>query len=297
MNVLACSYHCWFPGRLNGRCSGAARMNGWPLSSHDNLLPTALILHRDHWSASYWFFLFLSLLVLLFLPLHIRPSRSLLDLSALAKKIKLEAMASYNSNHQHGGPNGENGDHNPGLGESCPRSHCMHVTCRITRRVAVVCTRPWCHVSTTCAAVVMCGCWTELIETRMWHHVYVSNKPQQQWFSSSEKSTSGSGNPNHQKHQGTLSSTISLFYFSPHFYLTLINAFKDELLPMLQICLQLNGIQEIYPEKQLIVSFVASVAGFSRYSHRERVGPDQLLNSYSSSHTLNQLGYSLHVQV
>ncbi|XP_069394414.1 dachshund c isoform X2 [Paralichthys olivaceus] len=34
------------------------------------------------------------------------------DLSALAKKIKLEAMASYHSNHQHGGPNGENGDHN-----------------------------------------------------------------------------------------------------------------------------------------------------------------------------------------
>lgn len=39
MNVLACSYHCWFPGRLNGQCSGAVRMNGRPLSSHDNLLP------------------------------------------------------------------------------------------------------------------------------------------------------------------------------------------------------------------------------------------------------------------
>ncbi|XP_071336354.1 dachshund c isoform X2 [Trachinotus anak] len=37
------------------------------------------------------------------------------DLSALAKKIKLEAMAGYHSNQQHGGPNGENGDHNPGL--------------------------------------------------------------------------------------------------------------------------------------------------------------------------------------
>uniref|UniRef100_A0A3Q4AZU4 SKI/SNO/DAC domain-containing protein n=1 Tax=Mola mola TaxID=94237 RepID=A0A3Q4AZU4_MOLML len=37
------------------------------------------------------------------------------DLSALAKKIKLEAMAGYNNNQQHGGPNGENGDHNPGL--------------------------------------------------------------------------------------------------------------------------------------------------------------------------------------
>ncbi|XP_037639104.1 dachshund c isoform X2 [Sebastes umbrosus] len=36
-------------------------------------------------------------------------------LSALAKKIKLEAMASYHSNQQHGGPNGENGDHNHGL--------------------------------------------------------------------------------------------------------------------------------------------------------------------------------------
>ncbi|XP_041865958.1 dachshund c isoform X2 [Melanotaenia boesemani] len=37
------------------------------------------------------------------------------NLSALAKKIKLEAMASYHSNQQHGGPNGENGDHNPGM--------------------------------------------------------------------------------------------------------------------------------------------------------------------------------------
>uniref|UniRef100_A0A3Q2ZD71 Dachshund c n=1 Tax=Kryptolebias marmoratus TaxID=37003 RepID=A0A3Q2ZD71_KRYMA len=37
------------------------------------------------------------------------------NLSALAKKIKLEAMAGYHSSQQHGGPNGENGDHNPGL--------------------------------------------------------------------------------------------------------------------------------------------------------------------------------------
>ncbi|XP_036071416.1 dachshund homolog 1 [Oryzias melastigma] len=37
------------------------------------------------------------------------------DLSALAKKIKLEAIASYHSNQQHGATNGENGDHNPGL--------------------------------------------------------------------------------------------------------------------------------------------------------------------------------------
>ncbi|KAM4607154.1 dachshund c [Polymixia lowei] len=37
-------------------------------------------------------------------------------LSALAKKIKLEVMGGYHSNQQHGGPNGENGDHNPGLG-------------------------------------------------------------------------------------------------------------------------------------------------------------------------------------
>nr|XP_057914986.1 dachshund c isoform X2 [Doryrhamphus excisus] len=37
------------------------------------------------------------------------------DLSALAKKIKLE-MGGYHSNQQHhGGPNGENGDHSPGL--------------------------------------------------------------------------------------------------------------------------------------------------------------------------------------
>ncbi|XP_049591733.1 dachshund c isoform X1 [Syngnathus scovelli] len=36
------------------------------------------------------------------------------DLSALAKKIKLE-MGGYHSNQQHGGHNGENGDHSPGL--------------------------------------------------------------------------------------------------------------------------------------------------------------------------------------
>ncbi|XP_072292834.1 dachshund c isoform X2 [Eucyclogobius newberryi] len=36
------------------------------------------------------------------------------DLSALAKKIKLEAMG-FHSNHQHGGLNGENGDHNHGM--------------------------------------------------------------------------------------------------------------------------------------------------------------------------------------
>ncbi|XP_075997795.1 dachshund c isoform X2 [Genypterus blacodes] len=34
------------------------------------------------------------------------------DLSALAKKIKLEAMAGYHGNHHHGGLNGDNGDHN-----------------------------------------------------------------------------------------------------------------------------------------------------------------------------------------
>ncbi|XP_071767777.2 dachshund c isoform X1 [Centroberyx gerrardi] len=37
-------------------------------------------------------------------------------LSALAKKIKLEVMGGYHGNQQHGGPNGDNGDHNPGLG-------------------------------------------------------------------------------------------------------------------------------------------------------------------------------------
>ncbi|CAL8299137.1 unnamed protein product [Merluccius merluccius] len=37
-------------------------------------------------------------------------------LSALAKKIKLEVMAGYHGSQRHGGPNGENGDHNPGLG-------------------------------------------------------------------------------------------------------------------------------------------------------------------------------------
>ncbi|XP_024916677.1 dachshund c isoform X1 [Cynoglossus semilaevis] len=36
-------------------------------------------------------------------------------LSVTAKKIKLEAMASYHSNQQHGGPNGDNSDHNHGL--------------------------------------------------------------------------------------------------------------------------------------------------------------------------------------
>lgn len=104
------------------RCS----QNEWPgpcLPMTTSCLPTALILHRGHWSGSYWFFLFLPFLLFsfsssLYLSLSLSPCLS--DLSALAKKIKLEAMASYHSNQQHGGPNGENGDHNPGLGESHP---------------------------------------------------------------------------------------------------------------------------------------------------------------------------------
>lgn len=96
-------------------------MNVWPLSSYDNLLPTycsnpppgaidlALI-------DSFSFFLSL----FFFISASVSVSLSLLDLSALAKKIKLEAMAGYHSNQQHGGRNGENGDHNPGLGESHP---------------------------------------------------------------------------------------------------------------------------------------------------------------------------------
>lgn len=67
-----------------------------------------------------------------FIPLYIS-SLPFSDLSALAKKIKLEAIASYNSNQQHGGPNGENGDHNPGLGELLTTyMHCMSVTCLMT---------------------------------------------------------------------------------------------------------------------------------------------------------------------
>lgn len=159
-------------------------------------LPTVLILHRGHWSGSYWFFL-----PFFFFNLSIFVSLS--DLSALAKKIKLEAMASYHSNQQHGGPNGENGDHNPGLGESQPFVHphthaheTFHYGC-ITRRTVVVCTHLRCKVNTTWAAVFMCGCWNELIKTRMWHHLcclYVSserwwmkNKLQQQWVSSSDE--------------------------------------------------------------------------------------------------------------
>ncbi|KAJ3609938.1 hypothetical protein NHX12_022032 [Muraenolepis orangiensis] len=46
--------------------------------------------------------------------LNDRCSRS--SLSALAKKIKLEVMSGYHGSLRHGGPNGENGDHNPGLG-------------------------------------------------------------------------------------------------------------------------------------------------------------------------------------
>lgn len=147
MNVLACSYHCWFPGRLNGQCSGVVRMNDWPLSSHDNFLPT-------HCSNPPLGPLIWLVLILSFLPsfsfsssLYLSLSLSLSDLSTLAKKIKLEAMAGYHSNQQHGRPNGENGDHNPGLGESHPFVHphtgvCAHEMCnhgRVTRCAAAVC--------------------------------------------------------------------------------------------------------------------------------------------------------------
>lgn len=178
MNVLACSYHCWFPGRLNGQCSGAVRMNGWPLSSHDNLLPTHC--SNPPPGPLIWLILIPSYL-LSFLPSFFLPFFSfflsfflsvsvlLPDLSALAKKIKLEAMASYHSNQQHGGPNGENGDHNTGLGEFHPRNRHTHTHIhihasemlnygRITDRVDVV----WAHlrrrVKRTWAAVFLCCC-------------------------------------------------------------------------------------------------------------------------------------------
>ena len=176
-------------------------MAGLCLPMTTSCLPTALILHRGHWSASYWFFLFLSFLLFLFLPLHICPSPS--DLSALAKKIKLEALAGYHSNQQHGGPNGENGDHNPGLGESHPFVHPhththtqMFNYGRITRCAVVVCTHLRCQVNTTWAAVFTCGCWTKLIKTRMWHHLcclcvsserrWMKNKLQRWWVTSSD---------------------------------------------------------------------------------------------------------------
>lgn len=122
-------------------------MNGWPLSSPDNLQPTnssnpppgaidlALI-------DSFTFFFFLPPLSF---PLYI--SVPLLDLSALAKKIKLEAMAGYHSSQQHGGANGENGDHNPGLGELYFNTH-AHTMCNyrcMTRFSIVVDTHPQCH--------------------------------------------------------------------------------------------------------------------------------------------------------
>lgn len=98
-------------------------MAGLCLPLTTSCLPTALILHRGHWSGSYWFLLFLSFR--LFFSLSISVCLSVSDLSALAKKIKLEAMASYHSNQHHGGPNGENGDHNHSLGESSRQTH-MH---------------------------------------------------------------------------------------------------------------------------------------------------------------------------
>lgn len=90
-------------------------MNGWPLSSHDNLLPA----HRSNPAPRPLIRLLLIGLLSVSASLRTHIPLALSDLSALAKKIKLEALASYHSNHQHGGINGENGDHGHGLGE-CP---------------------------------------------------------------------------------------------------------------------------------------------------------------------------------
>lgn len=77
MNVLACSYHCWFPARLNGQCSGAVRMNDWPQSSHDNFLPTHC--SNPPPGPLIWLLLILSLSFprFLFLPLYTCLSLSL----------------------------------------------------------------------------------------------------------------------------------------------------------------------------------------------------------------------------
>ena len=149
MNVLACSYHRWFPGRLNGQCSGAVRMNGWPLSSPDNLLPTHC--SNPPPGPLIWLLLIPSLSFLpSFFSLSISACLSVSDLSALAKKIKLEAMASYHSNQHHGGPNGENGDHNHSLGESSRQTH-THTRVRVWENVKCLITVIW-HV----VQVVVC---------------------------------------------------------------------------------------------------------------------------------------------
>ena len=129
-------------------------MAGLCLPLTTSCLPTALILHRGHWSGSYWFLLFLSFR--LFFSLSISVCLSVSDLSALAKKIKLEAMASYHSNQHHGGPNGENGDHNHSLGESSRQTHThtrvgeceMFNYSRMTRR-AGCCLYTFCDAKST----------------------------------------------------------------------------------------------------------------------------------------------------
>lgn len=191
MNVLACSYHCWFPGRLNGRCSGAVRMNGWPLSSHDNLLPTALILHRGHWSASYWFFLFLSFL--LFPPLYICLSLSQICLP-WPRRSSWRRWPVTTATSNMAGQTERMATTTQGW-VSPVHTHAVsawHVWLQSYNALRGCCL----YVNTTWAAVFMCGCRTKLIETRMWHHLcclYVSserllmkNKLQQQWVSSSE---------------------------------------------------------------------------------------------------------------
>lgn len=184
-------------------------MAGLCLPMTTSCLPTALILHRGHWSGSYWFFLsfplsfFRSFFLFLFLPLCIRlPLRSVCpgqEDQAGGDGQLPQQPTTWRAKRRKRWPQPRTG----WVSSACPSAHTHMRACElfncggITRRTVVVCTHLRCQVNTTWAAVFMCGCWTKLIKTRMWHHLwcqYVSserrwmkNKLQQQWVSTSNK--------------------------------------------------------------------------------------------------------------
>lgn len=170
-------------------------------------------------------------------------------------------MAGYHSNQQHGGRNGENGDHNPGLGESHPFFWYVHMwVCE-----CYVNYDPHNTVEHICdgKSIQQLCLWTRLIKTRMWHHLcslYVSFERQlvekqttaaRSW-DEIQKRISGWGNPNKY-----INTYIHIYInhcfcgvFFPQFVIIDYKAEYFLQLGLVCIYVVLTKIQESFPEKR-----------------------------------------------
>ena len=176
-------------------------------------LPTALILHRGHWSGSYWFFFFLSLSpsfssssFFLSICLALRSLCPGQEDQAWGDGRLPQQPTTWRAKRRERWPQPRTG----WVSSDCPSTQHTHTHththifhgCKmfnlghVTSCMALVWTHLWCPYSTTWAAAFMCGSWTKLIKTRIWHHLcctYISserwwmkNKLQRPWVSSSD---------------------------------------------------------------------------------------------------------------